>query len=229
MDNGSLHELLADETGMKTRIRTLLHERDRRFLPPENLRKSAVLIPLIWEKGEPQIIVTKRSMDVEHHKGEISFPGGRAEECDGSHIQTALREAQEEIALDPEDVEVLGMLDDHISILGYHITPVVGAVPYPYEFRINSEAETLLKVSLRYSLRNDVWMAENSTFMGRSLNIYFLEIKGGVVWGATARMLKHFVDLIAGHPRAVTRVSRMARGWVEDLLSKQNQYRDVKR
>ena len=225
MDNQVLEHILADETALKRHIQEILTGRDRRIIPRQDLRESAVLIPVCWNQGEPRIIVTMRSMNVEHHKGEISFPGGGAESHDEGVVDTALRETYEEIGLAPEHVEVLGLLDDHISIMGYHITPVVGTAPYPYEFIINTEAETLLYVPLRQALKDTEWMAEKTTIMGREIHIYYLEIEGGVVWGATGRMLKHFVDLIAGKTIPYSKVSSYARSWVEDVIAKQGVYR----
>jgi 8-oxo-dGTP pyrophosphatase MutT (NUDIX family) len=224
MRNDGIGHILADKNELKRHIQRILKNRRRRIIPKEDLRESAVLIPICWDKSEPYIIVTMRSMNVEHHKGEISFPGGRAEPDDEGLIHTALREAHEEIGLRQDEVDVLGILDDHISIMGYHITPVVGSVPYPYEFVINSESETLLYVPLRQALMDTVWMAEKTSFMGREINIYYLEIDGGVVWGATARMLKHFVDLISGRTIRFSQVSENARSWVEDLITKQADY-----
>ena len=217
--------MLGDEKALRDFIRGRLADRRRRIIPREDLRESAVLLPLCWKDGEPQVVVTRRSMDVEHHKGEISFPGGRAEATDRGLVHTALREAEEEIGLCQSDVDVLGLLDDHISIVGYHITPVVGAIPFPYEFRINSESEVLLMVPLRQALMEDAWMAERSFFRGRGINIYFLEIEGGVVWGATARMLKHFADLLAGYRIPFGEVSDSARTWVTNLIDTQGGYK----
>lgn len=224
MRNEGIGQILTNKNELKEHIRGILKSRQRKTIPREDLSESAVLIPICWDKGEPRIIVTMRSMNVEHHKGEISFPGGRAEPDDEGLIHTALREAHEEIGLSPDQVDVLGILDDHISIMGYHITPVVGTIPYPYEFVINSESETLLYVPLRQALMDSVWMAEKTSFMGREINIYFLEIDGGVVWGATARMLKHFVDIISGRTIQFSPVSENVRSWVEDLISKQAYY-----
>ena len=219
-------ELLINKQLLKEYIREKLSGRKRRIIPRENLRESAVLVPLCWNDGNPQIVVTKRSMDVEHHKGEISFPGGRVESTDKGLVQTALREADEEIGLKRQDVDVLGLLDDHISVMGYHITPVVGAIPYPYDFRINSESETLLLIPMRHAFSNTAWMAERSYYRGRGINIYFLEIEGGVVWGATARILKHFVDMLSNTPIPFGEVSDNARRWVNDLLSAQAIYNE---
>jgi 8-oxo-dGTP pyrophosphatase MutT (NUDIX family) len=211
-------EIIDDKNALRACIRETLGTRERRVLPMDNLKQSAVLVPLCWKENGPVILVTKRSMNVEHHKGEISFPGGRSETTDPDIFFTALRESDEEIGLKPADVEILGLLDDHISILGYHITPVVGAVPYPYDFRINSESDVLLSVPLAKALSDHAWMAEETTFMGRGINIYYLEIEGGFVWGATGRMIKHFADLLAGRCIPYGPVSFKAKDWVRDLM-----------
>jgi 8-oxo-dGTP pyrophosphatase MutT (NUDIX family) len=221
MCHENILEIISDQGALKACIRDTLSTRVRRTLPRDNLRESAVLVPLCWTESGPVILVTKRSMSVEHHKGEISFPGGRAEKSDADIFFTALREAEEEIGLNPSHVEILGMLDDHISILGYHITPVVGAIPYPYDFRINSESDILLRVPLAHALSDTVWMAEKTTFLGRDIHIYYLEIEGGVVWGATGRMLKHFADLLSGRTISFSPVSLQAKTWVRDLLTLQ--------
>ncbi|HOD71552.1 MAG: putative NUDIX hydrolase [Deltaproteobacteria bacterium ADurb.BinA179] len=221
MRRENIEDIVRDENALKSHIESLLCNRQRRLIPKDNLRESAVLIPVCFEDGHPWVIVTKRSMTVEHHRGEISFPGGRAEPGDKDLVFTALREAEEEIGLKKDDVEVLGLLDDHISILGYHITPVVGAIPSPYRFTINSESEVLLRVSLISALKDTVWMAEKTTFMGRDINIYYLEIDGGILWGASARMFKHFVDLIAGRTVCYGPVSPKAKAWVRELLGRQ--------
>jgi 8-oxo-dGTP pyrophosphatase MutT (NUDIX family) len=210
---------------LKKHIHDILCTRKKRIIPPENLREAAVLIPLTWNKGEPFVIVTKRSMSMVHHKGEFSFPGGSIESDDNDLVRTALRETYEEIGLDPKDVDVLGLLDDHISILGYHITPVVGTVPHPYDFRINQESDMLMHVPLRLVLSDKAWMAERTVYKDREINIYYLPIDGGVIWGATGRIMKHFVDLIAGTRIPFGSVSQEVRTWIEDLLVSQSEYR----
>jgi 8-oxo-dGTP pyrophosphatase MutT (NUDIX family) len=220
-----IQHLISDEQSLKKHIRNILCSRERRVISRENLKDSAVLMPLAWNNGDPLVIVTKRSMNVEHHKGEISFPGGSVESEDKGLVCTALREAHEEIGLDPRDVDVLGLLDDHISIAGYHITPVVGAVPLPYDFRINRESDTILYVSLKQALGDTVWMAERSSFRGHGINIYFLQIEGGIVWGATARILKHFVDLISGTRISFSKVTPEVRAKIDDLLAAQAAYK----
>lgn len=227
MDIPEIRDLLGNPEELKPYVRTVLSQRQRRIIPSAGLMEAAVLVCMCWKDGEPHIILTRRSPDVEHHKGEISFPGGRAEENDSGPVHTALREAEEEIGLAGKDVEVLGLLDDHVSIVGYHITPVVGSAPYPYDFRINRESEELLMMPLGYALRDDVWMAQRSFFKGSDVTLYFLEIAGGVVWGATARMLKHYVDLLAGRSIPFGTVSDSARAWVMNLIEAQGSYRHI--
>ena len=225
MHTPSIEECLSDGNGLKEHIRHILCTRKKRIIPPENLLEAAVLIPLTWNNGEPLVIVTKRSMSMEHHKGEFSFPGGSIEPEDKDLVWTALRETQEEIGLDPKDVDVLGLLDDHISILGYRITPVVGTIPHPYDFHINQESDLLLHVPLRLALNDTAWMAERTVYKDREINIYYLPIDGGVIWGATGRIMKHFVDLIAGTRIPFGSVSQEVRTWIEDLLVSQSEYR----
>jgi 8-oxo-dGTP pyrophosphatase MutT (NUDIX family) len=228
MAERSLTDILGRPDDLKPFIRERLSGRERRRIPPGDMRESAVLLPVCWDGGRPLVILTRRSMDVEHHKGEISFPGGRAEPSDAGPVETALREAQEEIGLSGRDVDVLGLLDDHISIVGYHITPVVGAVPFPYDFRINSESESMITLPLETALGEDSWMAERSFFKGGRVNLYFLETTGGVVWGATARILKHFADILAGRPLPFRAVSPAARTWVMNLIDSQGSYRNLR-
>ncbi|MCD6570157.1 MAG: CoA pyrophosphatase [Deltaproteobacteria bacterium] len=217
-------KILSDKETFKVYLQNLFSSRDRRIIPTDKLRPSAVLIPLCYKDGDPTVILTKRSMSVEYHKGEISFPGGGVEVDDESIETTALREAKEEIGLHPDAVEVLGLLDDHITLLGFHITPVVGMVPYPYKFEINSESQALLWLPLKYTLKDNIWMAQRTSWDKWSVNIYYLKTEAGVVWGATGRILKHFVDLIAGKTISYGPLSQEARQWVDDVMSAQDMY-----
>lgn len=217
-------KILSDKKAFKAYLKDLLSSRDRRVIPKDGLKPSAVLIPLCYKDGDPTVILTKRSMSVEYHKGEISFPGGGVEAGDKNIETTALREAKEEIGLSSDAVDVLGLLDDHISLLGFHMAAVVGMVPYPYKFEINSESETLLWLPLRHALKDTVWMAERKVWKEWSVNVYYLKTEVGVVWGATGRILKHLVDLIAGRKIAYGPLSQEAKDWVEGVMSAQDTY-----
>ncbi|HUT78385.1 MAG TPA: CoA pyrophosphatase, partial [Polyangia bacterium] len=104
-------------------------ERPRRVLDRPDLVRSAVLVPVVLDGPEPAVVFTRRTMTVAKHKGQISFPGGAAEPGDEGPVATALREAREEIGLDPAVVDVAGVLDDQITTTGFLITPVVGLLP----------------------------------------------------------------------------------------------------
>ena len=120
---------------MEQRLRQALSERQKRHITDASRVLSAVLLPVYQKQGQYHILFTQRTDNVRDHKGQISFPGGAYEEEDGTLINTALREASEEIGLSPGDVEVLGELDDMATIgSGYIISPFVGAIPWPYQF-----------------------------------------------------------------------------------------------
>lgn len=183
-----------------------------------------MLVPLGWLEGDPRIILTKRSMSVETHKGEISFPGGHTEPSDNGAETTALREAEEETGLKPEHVEILGRLDDHITIFRFHVTPVVGAIPYPYPFIINGEADAIVTVRLADALLDGSWMSEKTTLRGMDVEFSCIPADDGFVWGATARMLRHFVELLSGRELKTGPLSEEARTWIAGIVGAQERY-----
>jgi len=143
--------------------------------------------------------LTKRSDQVEHHKGEISFPGGKLDPSDPDLVSCALRETSEEVGLDPGEVRIIGELDDFYTVAThYHVVPFVGMIPFPYRFRTSArEIESLLSVPLEVffdpSLRHeDVWILK-----GRPVEVISYIWQGHNIWGATARILKHFAELMA--------------------------------
>ena len=123
--------------------------------PIEDLPKAAVLLAITAEE-EPELIYTLRSNKVSSHKGEVAFPGGREEEGDLSLADTALREAEEEIGLDRNLVEILGSLDTTVSRYGISVTPYVGIIPpNPNLNESSSEIESYFRVPISY-LANDI-------------------------------------------------------------------------
>lgn len=163
-------------------------------------RHSAVLIPLFSHHGECRVLFTKRSETVEHHKGQISFPGGAVDAEDESFEETALRETWEEIGLRPGDACVVGRLDDIATVASnFVIHPYVGLIPYPYDFVLSpEEVEHLVTMPLRVFIPGEN-AARGCTFqyMGETFHGPTFTFDGQVIWGATARIMDKFVSLLA--------------------------------
>lgn len=155
---------------------------------------AAVVLPLFLKQGQWHVLLTRRTFKVAHHKGQISFPGGAYDKQDASLLETALRECREEIGLDPQDAEILGELDDLPTITNFVISPFVASIPYPYPFVVNpDEIDELIEVPLESMLPKDAFqpMGER-TWAGRL--IYRYRYGENEIWGATAMILKQFLD-----------------------------------
>ena len=175
-----------------------LSRRPRVTLDQADLIPSAVLLP-ITDHGGPHVLFTKKSDAVPHHKGQFSFPGGVCEEGDASRVETALREAWEEIRLPARAVEVLGLLDDTATrATPFIITPVVGIVREPVPFEPDGrEIERVIEVPLTTLRDPAIFHSEVWERGGEPHVVYFFQVsKGDVVWGATARILRQFLDLL---------------------------------
>jgi 8-oxo-dGTP pyrophosphatase MutT (NUDIX family) len=161
---------------------------------------AGVVIPLFEKDGDFFFLLTKRSDTVRFHKGEVSFPGGMYEETDGDIMNTALRECNEEIGMKREDVELIGRLDDVYTLTGFVITPYVGIIPYPYEFKTNPE-EVAYIINLPYTDLKEARPAlEIARHDGKMEKVQSLHYNGDRIWGATCRMLLQFQRIIEdGH------------------------------
>jgi 8-oxo-dGTP pyrophosphatase MutT (NUDIX family) len=179
-------------------IRELLFSRKRRVIEHPPFSHAAVLVPLFRKGEDCHLLFTKRSEQVKYHKGEISFPGGVVDEEDAELERTALREAFEEIGLKGEDVQIIGVLDDIVTITEFIVTPIVGLFPYPYPFKVSEvEISELIEVPLASLLDEDCF-SEREIFRGdRKEVVYAYQYGNHVIWGATARILKQFLDLIS--------------------------------
>ena len=179
---------------MQESLRDLLSKRKRTSIGGKQLKHSAVLIPLFTKKGAYHLVFIRRGQEVEDHRGEISFPGGLCEKGDGGPDETALREAFEEIGIHPHDVEVLGILDDIKTVsTRYRVTPVVGVIPFPYPFTINTaEVDELVSIPLAHLLDEENGGEASITRDGVTYTGYVYRYQDYVIWGATARILKNF-------------------------------------
>ncbi len=173
------------------------------------LKSAAVLIALFdgsnKEKNEKnefsskglQVLLTKRASHLKHHPSQISFPGGKAELTDKDLIDTALREAQEEIGLDPDTVTVIGQQPSYEIISGYHVTPIVAIIDSVQAFeKDDNEVDEIFHVPLQHFLQDKNHHAIDSYRNGRHHNVHFYPYKHYNIWGATAAMMKDLVNRI---------------------------------
>jgi 8-oxo-dGTP pyrophosphatase MutT (NUDIX family) len=160
------------------------------------LKCAAVLIPLVWYDEQWHLLFTRRTDTVESHKGQVSFPGGGCDEGETTPEQTALREADEEIGLQPNDVRVLGRLPNLITITYFRVTPVVGVVKWPAVFRVGAhEVARIFTIPLAWLANpSNRWQFE---MPGRSRSlIAYHPYDGELLWGATARMTTDFLKIL---------------------------------
>jgi 8-oxo-dGTP pyrophosphatase MutT (NUDIX family) len=156
---------------------------------------AAVLLPLYGWPAEPGLIFTERRADLRRHAGEVSFPGGRADEGDADLEATALREAEEEIALNPSGVTIVGALPPVSTfVTDYRIQPFVGLVDDPTTLALEpnpTEVETVLTLSL--ARLRDGYEMRRLVRRGVPIHTPTYEVDGQMIWGATARILGDFL------------------------------------
>jgi len=180
---------------VKQQIAKILRHHKKRKITDENLRASAVLIPLFYDQGQYHVLLTERSEEVNFHKGQVCFPGGTLEPSDSSLLQTALREVEEEIGLRAEDVEILGEFDDSVTLTSnYVISPFVAFIPHPYPFKADGrEIREIFSVPLSFFMDEANFKQDSCEY----------EYDGHIIWGATAGILKQFIDLLKSESGAL--------------------------
>jgi 8-oxo-dGTP pyrophosphatase MutT (NUDIX family) len=187
--------MTADALARRTRAR--LSSRARRAVGPGSLVPAAVLLPIL-DRGEAHLLFAKRTDRVGTHKGQISFPGGVVHAGDLSAQAAALRECEEEIGLPRAAVDVLGALDDIETVATpFVITPFVGLVREPVVFSPDGEEiERVIEVPVEALLDRTRLRVERWERGGVSRPMYFFEYAGVTIWGATARILKQYLEMI---------------------------------
>ena len=184
---------------MEQRLREALSRRQKRHIIDAKLAPSAVLVPIYYKQGQYYILFTKRTERVKEHKGQISFPGGAHQEGDRTLVDTALRESAEEIGLVPGEVRILGELDGTITGTShYDVSAFVGVIPWPYQFQVDGwEVEEIMEVPISALMDKGCLQQQTEVQDGQAVISYFYHYQGRVIWGATARILRQFLDIFA--------------------------------
>jgi 8-oxo-dGTP pyrophosphatase MutT (NUDIX family) len=171
--------------------------------------ESAVLVPVIERGDDPQVLFTKRAEHLPNHPGQMSFPGGRREPEDADLRETATREANEEIGLDPADASFVGRLDDIRTVTRFSVRPFVAHVPDRTYTPHSAEVAEVAVLSIADLTNLDNYESEQRDHPHHgSIRLHYFYVDGYTVWGATARMLVQFLDLAVGWqpPAEVDRV-----------------------
>lgn len=185
------------------RSTTTVIERVRRFTttldqlpPPPNSRPSAVLVPILSGDDGPEIVLTRRSQHLSNHKGEVSFPGGRVDVGE-SFIDAAIREAHEEIGLEPQTVDVIGEMSAMATYVSRsYIVPVVAHVTKRPSLDVrNDEVDRVFTVPLAELVRRDTYSEEHWGLPPHQYRIHFFHLDEETVWGVTGRMLHQLINV----------------------------------
>ncbi len=168
-------------------------EEEKRFVDRE-WQSAAVLISLIDRPKGLSLLLTQRSMRLKDHPGQISFPGGCVDEKDDTHIETALREVKEEIGIDRDRIEILGLMPEYRTGSGFKVIPVVSIVHPPFKITLNKqEVEDAFELPFSFFMNGAHYQIRSANFpnaLGRR-SFYTIPCNGRFVWGATAAMLRN--------------------------------------
>lgn len=165
---------------------------------PVILKPAGVLLPIIERASGLQLILTKRSATIKNHPGQIAFPGGRVDPEDVTHVSAALREADEEIGLQPSLVEVLGELPTHETVSNYTMHPVVGWVTQDFTPRLEeAEVSEIFEVPLTHVLNVSNYAVQSRIWRRQMRRFYTVPYGPYYIWGATARVLRSFAEKVS--------------------------------
>lgn len=166
--------------------------------PAPRLRAASVLAPLVERGGRLNLVLTRRAARLAHHPGQVAFPGGKQDPTDADARACALREAEEEIGLPPDAVEVLGALAPHETVTHFVVTPFVGLVTRPFAPRLDrAEVDEVFEAPLDFMLDPANFQIHRRRWGGQWRRYYAIPYGPHYVWGATARIIKALGDRIA--------------------------------
>jgi len=181
---------------MKDRIHSCLQNLEPRILTEGFVRQAAVLMPFFERENEYHLLLTRRTEDVQTHKGQISFPGGMRE-GDEDLVTTALRETFEEVGIDESRIEILGRFHDYMSITRFRVTPFAGFIRGPFATKPQvREVAEVLQVPIGIFTDPKRLRIEKSMYVDSDPNVYFYSYGKDEIWGLTARIIKEFVETL---------------------------------
>ena len=155
-----------------------------------NFLEASVLIPILTFKKDLEILLTKRSNSLKNHPGQIAFPGGKKDQIDSSPIETALRETQEEVGLNPKNVEIIASLPSHKTATGFVIKPYLGLINQPFSETLRQgEVDEIFTVPYEYILNEKNFSIHTRKWNGSQRSYYVVPYGPYYIWGATARIL----------------------------------------
>jgi len=159
------------------------------------LRPAAVLIAIEASTTEPRVILTQRASTLRHHAGQIAFPGGKRDKTDANLEETALREADEEIGLPPENVEILGRLPVHETVTGFVVTPILGLVRDTFVPEVDqNEVAEVFSTPLHHVTDITRFSVQGRRWRGQQRRYYTVPFGPYYIWGATARILRALAE-----------------------------------
>jgi 8-oxo-dGTP pyrophosphatase MutT (NUDIX family) len=167
------------------------------------LRDSEVWVPAavlvaVTDRADPGVILTQRTEQLRKHAGQVAFPGGRIDLTDASVVAAALREAEEEIALPPSAVIVIGETDPYRTVTGFQVTPVIGVIPPDMPLHPNAgEVADVFEVPLSFLLEPANHLEQAVEWQGRERHYYEISWQGRRIWGATAAMIVNLARRLA--------------------------------
>lgn len=172
---------------------------DAADIMPTEWKAAAVLIPVIDRGRNASVLFTVRSAGLPNHSSQISFPGGRVEQDDRTPEHTALREAYEEIALEPQKVNLVGTMPVYYTGTGYSVKPVIGIVPAGLSFKVNTdEVQSIFDVPLSFLMNPANHRRCSRIVNGRKHSFYAIGYKGHFIWGATAGIIRIVYERLYG-------------------------------
>ncbi|MBC7472775.1 MAG: CoA pyrophosphatase [Candidatus Sericytochromatia bacterium] len=186
-----------DIENIRKKIIDLKNIDDNLLIKKEGLTPAAILIPIFEKNDKSHLLFTQRSNKVSHHKGQISFPGGKFEAQDIDLEMTALRETNEEIGISHHDVQVIGKINNMVTNTNFLVTPYVGIIPYPYQFIISTdEIDELIEVPVEHLININNFEKKQQQYDRKIHEIYYYYYQKYTIWGVTGKILFDFLNLV---------------------------------